>query len=145
MAREMTLLGFRSIARALLCASVILCLVIAPICATRCAASQSCTPGSPAGDSDGCHHSSNHAGSGATLGFFSANPCGNGDIVFTAPRVEERTLSPNSYTAASFFHAFALSQGALTGWIETGSCSTIAVASSPGLASAVSGFTPLRI
>jgi hypothetical protein len=134
----------RSIAHALFSAFVILCLIIAPLCATRCAA-QACASASSADSSGACHHSATHAGTLEFSALTSANLCTAGEIVFTAPRIEQRAISQESSFAPTFFSPSAPRLAAFLGLIDADDTSPLASASSPGSILAVCPSIPLRI
>jgi hypothetical protein len=135
---------FRSISYALFSASIILCLIVAPLCATRCAA-QPCKPASPDGHSGGCHHSSKQTGALEFSAVTSANPCATGEIFFTTPRIEQRVVSQKSSFAATFCPLSAPHLAALPSPIHADHSSALASSSSPGSTFAVPSSLPLRI
>jgi hypothetical protein len=135
---------FRSLACALLSASVILCLIIAPLCATRCAA-QACTPASPDGPSGTCHHSSNHSGTFELSAVTLATPCAADELVFTAPRIEQRAISQKSAVDSTFFSPSAPHLSAFLSPIDADDPSAFASVFSPGPTLAVFPSMSLRI
>jgi hypothetical protein len=134
----------RSITYALLSASVIVCLILAPHCATRCAA-QACTSSSPDGSSGACHRSSNNTGALEFSAVTSANPCATGEIVFTTPRLEQRAVSQKSSITPTFFSVSAPHLAAFLGLIHADDPSALTSGSSPGSAFVVFPSIPLRI
>jgi hypothetical protein len=94
MARNVTPFLVRFV-RALISASLIACLTIAPLCAARCATAL-CVPASP-DDSANCHHSSHHTGSAPTFTTHSAALCATAEFIFTTPRPSASSLSIESY------------------------------------------------
>jgi hypothetical protein len=95
MARNMTpfLLSF---VRALISASLIACLTIAPICAARCATTL-CVPASSDNSPNDCHHSSHQSGSAPTFTTSSATPCASAELLFTTPRLGTSSVSIESH------------------------------------------------
>lgn len=81
--------------RALISASLIACLTIAPICATRCATTL-CVPASADNPANGCHHSPHHSSSAPAFTTRSAAPCAN-ELIFTTSRVSAFSVSIESY------------------------------------------------
>jgi len=72
--------------RALLAIALILCLTIAPLCATRCS-TQLCLPSSPAaGNSGGCHESSPDHPSDSGWNTVAPQACAPAELLFTSPR-----------------------------------------------------------
>jgi len=135
---------FRAITDALLSASLILCLIMAPLCTTRCAA-QACASASSADPTGACHHSSNRTG---TLEFSVVTPadlCTAGEIVFTAPRLEERAISQKSSVATNFYSPLAFHLAGFLGTIHADGVSALSSGASPGSTIAVPPSIPLRI
>src|ERR1700740_3020403 len=120
----------RSIACALLSAFVILCLIIAPLCASRCAA-QTCAFGSQDGTAVGCHQSA-ETGSGATLNIARESPCVSSEIVFTAPRSELRVVSEKSPAASTLISPFALNPSVFSNSLAKGNADAFGASFSPG-------------
>jgi len=134
---------FCSVAYGLLSASLIACLLIAPLCAVRCAATV-CTPASPDGSADGCHHASNHTGCApAFTAKSSSGPCATGELLFTTPRLQDLSTSIASFAAptvllpAELNASSQLGVTAETGGTFASSARLSEVSSSP--------FTPLRL
>jgi hypothetical protein len=85
-----------SFVRALISASLIACLTIAPICAARCATTL-CVPVSSDNSPNDCHHSSHHSGSAPTFTTRSAIPCPTAELIFTTPRLDPSSVSIESH------------------------------------------------
>ncbi len=94
MARNMTSFPVFFV-RALISASLIACLTIAPICAARCATTL-CIPASADNPVNDCHHSSHRSGSAPTFTTPSATPCSTADLIFTTPRLGASSVSIGS-------------------------------------------------
>lgn len=85
-----------SFVRALISASLIACLTIAPICAARCATTL-CVPASTDNLAIDCHHSPHHSGSAPTFTTRSATPCATAELIFTTSRMSTFSVSIESY------------------------------------------------
>ena len=92
MVRKLRVL-FRSFGRATLAVAVMLCLAMTPLCAARCAA-MVCTPLAANHSTGECHHSSSHTGPAAAyLGAAPTALCIEGELLFTAPRLQRIPVS----------------------------------------------------
>jgi len=78
-------------------ALVVLCLLSAPLCATRCTLSSCAKPSTPEQSTAACHHQSNHSGNSSVLGRTVAPTCVPADTLLTSlPAPNSRLVSPNS-------------------------------------------------
>src|ERR1700741_1367432 len=132
-----------ALAHGILSATLFRCLVTLPICSARCAA-QACLPDSSV-SADSCHESTDDPGSTGWRNKASQNSCAAGEIVFTAPRLEERAISPKSSTAPNFLAPFTLNPAVPIGPLNANNLIPLNKAIQPGLLSSVPACPPLRI
>jgi hypothetical protein len=132
-----------SVAPTLLSATLILCLVTAPICATRCAA-HACLAASSAAVAT-CHQSTDDCGATGWKNKASEISCASGEIVFTAARFEERNSSPKSSTGPNFLAPFRLNLAVPIGTMNANDSNPMDPAFQPGFLCTVAICSPLRI
>lgn len=98
-------ISFRSCSRALFATSLILCLVIVPICTARCA-SALCGSSLPNQPADSCHHSTAAEESSGPTYKPATLSCTNTQSFFTIPRLEgfSASLIPDGSVQATLLH-----------------------------------------
>ncbi len=91
-------------ARVLLSMLLAACLINAPLCAARCARIQ-CAPVSPASSAEPCHRSSAVPSNSSTppIAASSITTCITGELLFTAPRLQDFSVSIESLLSADLF------------------------------------------
>jgi len=122
---------------------IVLCLLAAPLCATRCALSSCATTNTPEQSTTGCHHQSNQSRNSSVLAAAIAPTCLPADsLLTTLPAAQSRLHSAHS-------DSLRLSATLISPSIST-TPSAIAFrisdrSSSPGNSSAFVSNSPLRL
>jgi hypothetical protein len=122
---------------------IVLCLLAAPLCATRCALSSCAKTNAPEQSTTGCHHQSNHSRNSSVLAAAIVPTCLTTDsLLTTLPAAQSRLLSADS-------ESLRLSATLISPSISI-TPSTIAFrisdrSSSPGHSSAFVSNSPLRL
>jgi hypothetical protein len=124
---------------------LLLCLSIAPLCATRCALTSCLPSAAPQPSGSGCHHATAKSHGKANLGVLASNACQTGDTLLASlPAQQFRLLKPISNQNAHELSASLISSVPLTSHDEV-ALRASRQDSSPGNFPATPSITPLRI
>jgi hypothetical protein len=122
---------------------VVLCLLAAPLCATRCTLSSCAKINAPEQSTTGCHHPSNHSRGSSTIADAIATNCLPVDsLVTTLPTPQSRLLSADSDSLRLSANLISPSIAATPGTIAFRISDR---SSSPGNSAAFVSDSPLRL
>jgi hypothetical protein len=96
---------------------IVLCLLAAPLCATRCAISSCAQPNAPEQSTTGCHHPSNHSRNSSAHAAAIAPTCLPADsLLTTLPAPQSRLLSAgtDSHWLSAILNAPSISETSIT-------------------------------
>jgi hypothetical protein len=122
---------------------VVLCLLAAPLCATRCTLSSCAKPDTQEQSTTACHHKSNFPGNSSVLAAIASPTCVPGDTLLTTlPASNSRPHSANSDSPA---HSAILNSSSSSGASALIALRITNRSSSPGDYSTFASNPPLRL